>query len=165
LAAPSPDTPPSRRAPATFKAGLSFFTGLPSAGRRSLLMNWRRSLNVLFKFHKPVGSDVGVTAYTLRCRRTVTERDSPVVLEEPVKPSRRRCQVVWHWRAWTCQEARVVSGNCVSVTHSGLSDVLPGGMGLRAKLSVSGSGQSVSTGAEVVRDSAERDQRTLRVLG
>jgi hypothetical protein len=51
------------------------------------------------------------------------------------------------------------------VTHSGLSDVLPGGMGLGAKLSVSGSGQSVSTGAEVVRDSAERDQRTLRVLG
>jgi hypothetical protein len=52
----------------------------------------------------------------------------------------------------------------VSVTHTGLSDVLLGGMCLRAKLCVGGGGQSVSTGAEVVGDSAERDQKTLRVL-
>ena len=76
-----------------------------------------------------------------------------------------RCQVVWLWRAWTCHAARVLPDGCVSVTHSGLSDVLPGVVCLGAKLSVGGGGQSVSTWAEVVGDSAERDQKTLRVLG
>src|SRR5437899_706915 len=52
----------------------------------------------------------------------------------------------------------------VSATHSDLSDVLPAGMCLRAELSVGGGGGSVSTRAEVVGDSAERDQETLCVL-
>jgi hypothetical protein len=52
-----------------------------------------------------------------------------------------------------------------SGTHSGLRDVLPGGVCLSPKLSVGGGGQSVATGAEVVRDGAERDQEPLRVLG
>jgi len=46
------------------------------------------------------------------------------------------------------------------VTRPGLSDVLPGGMCLSADLSVCGGGESVSTRAEVVGDSAERDQKT-----
>jgi zinc-finger of transposase IS204/IS1001/IS1096/IS1165 len=67
-------------------------------------------------------------------------------------------------RAWTCREARILLDGYLSATHSGLSDVLPGGMCLRANLSVGGGGQLVSTGAEVIGDSAERDQKTLRVL-
>jgi hypothetical protein len=65
------------------------------------------------------------------------------------------------WRAWTRQEARILPDGCVSATHSGLSDILPGGMCLRAKLSVGGGGQSVSTGPEVVGDCAERDQKNV----
>jgi hypothetical protein len=53
---------------------------------------------------------------------------------------------------------------CVSATHSDLSDVLPAGVCLRAELTVGGGGESVSTWAEVVGDSAERDQETLCVL-
>jgi hypothetical protein len=56
------------------------------------------------------------------------------------------------------REARVVVVRAVSSPHSGLSDALPGGVGLGAELSVGGGRESVSTRAEVVGDSAERDQ-------
>jgi hypothetical protein len=59
-----------------------------------------------------------------------------------------------------CDAARI---GCVSMTHSGLSDVQPGGVCLGAELSVGGGGQSVSTRAEVVGDGAERNQKALRV--
>jgi hypothetical protein len=62
------------------------------------------------------------------------------------------------------QEARILPDSWFSVTHSGLSDVLPGSVRLRVKLSVGGGGQSTSTGAAMVGDCAERDQETLRVL-
>jgi hypothetical protein len=60
---------------------------------------------------------------------------------------------------------RDTSQMAVSVRHSCLSDVVPGGVCLGAELSVGGGGESVSTRAEVVGDGAKRDQETLRVLG
>jgi len=61
--------------------------------------------------------------------------------------------------------ARVVLVSAVSRPNSGLSDVPPGGVRLGAELSVGGGGYSVSARAEVVGNSAERDQETLRMLG
>ena len=61
--------------------------------------------------------------------------------------------------------ARVVLVSADSRPNSCLSDVLPDSVRLGAELSVGGGGYSVSTRAEVVGDSAERDQKTLRVLG
>ena len=61
--------------------------------------------------------------------------------------------------------ARVVLVSADSRPNSGRSDVLPDSVRLGAELSVGGGGYSVSTRAEVVGDSAERNQETLRVLG
>ena len=49
--------------------------------------------------------------------------------------------------------------------HPGHGDVLPSGVSLGADLSVSRGGQSMSAWAEVVADSTEWTEETLRVLG
>jgi hypothetical protein len=61
--------------------------------------------------------------------------------------------------------ARVVLVSVVSGPYSGLSDILAGGVCLGAEVSAGGGGESVSTGSEVVGNSAEWDQETLRMLG
>jgi hypothetical protein len=67
-------------------------------------------------------------------------------------------------RGRTCRVARAPFRNAYFSDTSGLSDVLPAGVGLRAEFSVNGGGESVWTWAEVVGDSTERDQETLHVL-
>ena len=53
----------------------------------------------------------------------------------------------------------------VSWAHSAQGDIQPDGLTLGAELSISGSGEEMSTRTKVVADGAERSQETLRVLG
>jgi hypothetical protein len=59
----------------------------------------------------------------------------------------------------------VVAQDSGSCAHSTKGDVAPGSVCLGADLSVGGGGQAVSTWTEMVRDSAERAEKALRVLG
>jgi hypothetical protein len=57
------------------------------------------------------------------------------------KPSQGRCQLVGTGKPGLAKRRASSRMGCVSVTHSGLSDVLPGGVCLGAELSVGGGGQ------------------------
>jgi hypothetical protein len=76
-----------------------------------------------------------------------------------------RCQLAEVLRVWDTLNGAILPNGWRSVTHSGPSDVQPGGVCFGAELSVGGGGQSVSTRAEVVGDSAEWNQKTLHVIG
>ena len=62
-------------------------------------------------------------------------------------------------------EAWVSSFGKVSWAHSAQGDIPPDGVTLGAELSISGSGEEMSTRTEVVADSAERPQEPLGMLG
>jgi hypothetical protein len=71
-------------------------------------------------------------------------------------------------QAWAAVDARRRAGlslSRASWTHSAQGDLPPDGVTLGAELSIGGSGEEVSTQAEMVADGAEWPQETLRMLG